>query len=101
MHDCTPGNRSERRKRERHVELGATARLGGLSWPSGRRVAAGELWFGSDAEPFASMKPTQVKTNAMPREQPAVSLVRLIAPTPADVAVLQQPAEPALDLDGL
>jgi RNA polymerase sigma-70 factor (ECF subfamily) len=50
------------------------------------------------------MKPTQVTTNAMPREQPAVSLVRLIAPTASEVAAaaaLEPALEQALDLDGL
>jgi len=52
------------------------------------------------------MKRTEVNTDAMPREQAAVSLVRLIAPTAAEVAaaeaaVLRPTVEPALDLDGL
>ena len=52
------------------------------------------------------MKRTQVKTNPMARGEPAVSLVRLIAPTPAEVAAAEVAAlkpvvEPALDLDGL
>jgi RNA polymerase sigma-70 factor, ECF subfamily len=48
------------------------------------------------------MKSTQVKTN-MAREQPAVSLVRLIAPSSVDPTIAESDAPPAqaLDLDGL
>jgi RNA polymerase sigma-70 factor (ECF subfamily) len=48
------------------------------------------------------MKSTQVKTN-MAREQPAVSLVRLIAPSAVDPTITESDAPPAqaLDLDGL
>jgi RNA polymerase sigma-70 factor (ECF subfamily) len=51
------------------------------------------------------MKPTQVKTNGMAREQPQVSLVRIIAPTveEAESSPLQSgiPPAAALDIDGL
>jgi RNA polymerase sigma-70 factor (ECF subfamily) len=51
------------------------------------------------------MKRTQVPSEPM-REQPAISLVRLIAPTPEEHLAAsnrpsEPPVEPALDLDGL
>jgi RNA polymerase sigma-70 factor (ECF subfamily) len=58
------------------------------------------------------MKPTKAETDAMPRDQPAVSLVRLVAPSPEDTPLTPSGPAPSglrsepslestLDLDGL
>src|SRR5690349_13223704 len=68
------------------------------------RIAAARLSLSRGFELFPVMKRTQVSSEPM-REQPAISLVRLRAPTAEEEAAASRSSEPpleqALDLDGL